>query len=152
MMMYLETGTRSDSIPAYATTIPLNDHQRRRVTRRAVVVRFAVPGFQLRASSEFFVSAISHPGTLRLVPTPGKTLADIHGRPMIEHVYRRAAAARSIASVIVATDDERSRAVEAFGGVARMTSPGHQSGTDRIAEVASLQAAPSSTSGRRTAD
>ena len=62
---------------------------------------------------------------------------------MIEHVYRRAAAARSIASVIVATDDERVlRAVEAFGGVARMTSPGHQSGTDRIAEVASsLQAA-----------
>ena len=61
---------------------------------------------------------------------------------MIEHVYRRAAAARSIASVIVATDDERViKAVEAFGGVAQMTSPTHQSGTDRIAEVASsLQA------------
>jgi len=57
---------------------------------------------------------------------------------MIEHVYRRAASARSIASVIVATDDERiQRAVEAFGGVARMTSPSHQSGTDRIAEIAS---------------
>ena len=56
---------------------------------------------------------------------------------MIEHVYRRAAAARSIASVIVATDDERiHRAVLAFGGDARMTSPAHQSGTDRIAEVA----------------
>jgi 3-deoxy-manno-octulosonate cytidylyltransferase (CMP-KDO synthetase) len=56
---------------------------------------------------------------------------------MIEHVYRRASAARSIASVIVATDDERIyRAVVAFGGEARMTSPAHQSGTDRIAEVA----------------
>jgi 3-deoxy-manno-octulosonate cytidylyltransferase (CMP-KDO synthetase) len=56
---------------------------------------------------------------------------------MIEHVYRRAAAARTIRSVIVATDDERiRRAVVAFGGDARMTSPAHQSGTDRIAEVA----------------
>jgi 3-deoxy-manno-octulosonate cytidylyltransferase (CMP-KDO synthetase) len=56
---------------------------------------------------------------------------------MIEHVYRRASAAQSIASVIVATDDERIyRAVVAFGGEARMTSPAHQSGTDRIAEVA----------------
>jgi 3-deoxy-manno-octulosonate cytidylyltransferase (CMP-KDO synthetase) len=56
---------------------------------------------------------------------------------MIEHVYRRAAAARSIAAVVVATDDERiHRAVLAFGGDSRMTSPAHQSGTDRIAEVA----------------
>ena len=56
---------------------------------------------------------------------------------MIEHVYRRTAAARSIASVIVATDDERiHRAVLAFGGESRMTSSAHQSGTDRIAEVA----------------
>jgi 3-deoxy-manno-octulosonate cytidylyltransferase (CMP-KDO synthetase) len=56
---------------------------------------------------------------------------------MIEHVYRRASDARSIASVIVATDDERiASAVRAFGGDVRMTSPGHQSGTDRLAEVA----------------
>jgi 3-deoxy-manno-octulosonate cytidylyltransferase (CMP-KDO synthetase) len=56
---------------------------------------------------------------------------------MIEHVYRRAAAARSVAGVIVATDDERIlRAVEAFGGDARMTSRDHVSGTDRLAEVA----------------
>ncbi|MEN3337054.1 MAG: 3-deoxy-manno-octulosonate cytidylyltransferase synthetase [Acidobacteriota bacterium] len=56
---------------------------------------------------------------------------------MIEHVYRRTAAARSISAVIVATDDERIlRAVLAFGGEARLTSPAHQSGTDRIAEVA----------------
>ena len=56
---------------------------------------------------------------------------------MIEHVYRRASEARSVSSVIVATDDERIvRAVTAFGGVARMTSPRHPSGTDRLAEVA----------------
>ena len=56
---------------------------------------------------------------------------------MIEHVYRRAADARSVSSIIVATDDERiASAVRAFGGDVRMTSPAHQSGTDRIAEVA----------------
>jgi 3-deoxy-manno-octulosonate cytidylyltransferase (CMP-KDO synthetase) len=55
---------------------------------------------------------------------------------MIEHVYRRAAAAPSVASVVVATDDERIfRAVEAFGGNVRMTSAAYVSGTDRVAEV-----------------
>lgn len=56
---------------------------------------------------------------------------------MIEHVYTRTAAAASIRAVIVATDDERiHRAVLAFGGDSRLTSPAHQSGTDRIAEIA----------------
>jgi len=56
---------------------------------------------------------------------------------MIEHVYRRAAAAAGVDAVIVATDDERiAAAVERFGGVARMTKPTHRTGTDRIAEVA----------------
>lgn len=56
---------------------------------------------------------------------------------MIEHVYRRASEARSIASVIVATDDERiAAAVHSFGGTAVMTSPDHRTGTDRLAEVA----------------
>jgi len=55
---------------------------------------------------------------------------------MIEHVYRRAAAARTVSRVIVATDDTRiADAVAAFGGEAVMTSPSHQSGTDRLAEV-----------------
>ncbi len=68
---------------------------------------------------------------------PGKPLADIVGRPMIEHVYQRAASAPSIAQVIVATDDERVvQAVERFGGTARMTSSAHASGSDRLAEVA----------------
>jgi len=56
---------------------------------------------------------------------------------MIEHVYRHASASRSLSAVIVATDDERIlRAVEAFGGLARLTSAAHPSGTDRLAEVA----------------
>jgi 3-deoxy-manno-octulosonate cytidylyltransferase (CMP-KDO synthetase) len=56
---------------------------------------------------------------------------------MIEHVYRRASAARSVGAVMVATDDERIRAaVEAFGGTARMTRGDHRSGSDRLAEVA----------------
>jgi 3-deoxy-manno-octulosonate cytidylyltransferase (CMP-KDO synthetase) len=69
---------------------------------------------------------------------PGKILANIAGRPMIEHVYRRVAAARLVHGVIVATDHERiAAAVRAFGGVAVMTRADHVSGTDRIAEVVS---------------
>jgi 3-deoxy-manno-octulosonate cytidylyltransferase (CMP-KDO synthetase) len=56
---------------------------------------------------------------------------------MIEHVYRRAASARHVDAVIVATDDERIfHAVQKFGGEVRMTSAAHTTGTDRIAEVA----------------
>ena len=72
-------------------------------------------------------------GSTRL---PGKPLADIHGRPMVQHVYDRARAARSVDRVIVATDDARvADAVKAFGGEAVMTSMDHASGTDRIAEA-----------------
>jgi 3-deoxy-manno-octulosonate cytidylyltransferase (CMP-KDO synthetase) len=67
----------------------------------------------------------------------GKPLADIHGKPMIQHVYERAMQASCLHEVIVATDDERIRAaVEKFGGKAVMTSASHRSGTDRVAEVA----------------
>jgi 3-deoxy-manno-octulosonate cytidylyltransferase (CMP-KDO synthetase) len=56
---------------------------------------------------------------------------------MIEHVYRRAASAASVSRVIVATDDERiMEAVRQFGGEAMLTSSSHQSGTDRLAEIA----------------
>ena len=56
---------------------------------------------------------------------------------MIEHVYRRAASARGVGQVIVATDDERiASAVTAFGGTVRMTRADHRTGTDRLAEVA----------------
>jgi 3-deoxy-manno-octulosonate cytidylyltransferase (CMP-KDO synthetase) len=56
---------------------------------------------------------------------------------MVEHVYRRASAARRVDAVIVATDDERvADAVSAFGGTAVMTRADHATGTDRLAEVA----------------
>jgi 3-deoxy-manno-octulosonate cytidylyltransferase (CMP-KDO synthetase) len=56
---------------------------------------------------------------------------------MVEHVYRRAAAANGVDAVVVATDDERiANAVESFGGVVRLTQPGHRTGTDRVAETA----------------
>jgi len=56
---------------------------------------------------------------------------------MIEHVYRRAAAARGVGAVVVATDDERiAAAVGKFGGIAVMTASTHRTGTDRIAQVA----------------
>ena len=56
---------------------------------------------------------------------------------MVEHVYRRASAARLVSSVLVATDDPRiADAVDAFGGTAVMTRADHASGTDRLAEVA----------------
>jgi 3-deoxy-manno-octulosonate cytidylyltransferase (CMP-KDO synthetase) len=72
-------------------------------------------------------------GSVRL---PGKALADLAGRPLIEHVYRRAAAAPGVDAVIVATDDPRiAEAVERAGGCAVLTAATHASGTDRIAEV-----------------
>jgi 3-deoxy-manno-octulosonate cytidylyltransferase (CMP-KDO synthetase) len=66
---------------------------------------------------------------------PGKPLADLAGVPMIERVYRRTAMAERVERVIVATDDTRIR--DAVSGIAevRMTSPDHQSGSDRVAEV-----------------
>lgn len=76
------------------------------------------------------------PARFQSTRLPGKPLVEIAGRSMIEHVYRRAADARTVDHVIVATDDERIAAtVEAFGGVAVMTDPAHPSGTDRLAEV-----------------
>lgn len=67
---------------------------------------------------------------------PGKPLALLAGRPLIEHVYRRAAAVPGVARVVVATDDARiAGAVESFGGEARLTRRNHRSGSERLAEV-----------------
>ncbi len=69
---------------------------------------------------------------------PGKPLADILGKPMIQWVYERTSQSEMVDRVIVATDDVRIRkAVEAFGGEAQMTRDDHPTGTDRLAEVAS---------------
>lgn len=69
---------------------------------------------------------------------PGKSLANIDSRTMLEHVYERASMARYLGPVVIATDDHRiSEAARGFGARVTMTRPDHQSGTDRVAEVAS---------------
>ena len=68
---------------------------------------------------------------------PGKPLAPIAGRPMIQHVVERVRQARLVSRVMVATDDTRiQRVVEGFGTDAILTRPDHATGTDRVAEVA----------------
>ncbi len=72
-------------------------------------------------------------GSTRL---PAKALADILGKPMIQHIYERAKEASVLDEVIVATDDDRIKAaVEGFGGKAVLTSREHISGTERLTEV-----------------
>lgn len=69
---------------------------------------------------------------------PGKPLRLLAGRPLVEHVYRRAEAAGA-RSVTVATDDERvSGCVREFGGNALLTNADHASGSDRVAEAAGI--------------
>lgn len=73
-------------------------------------------------------------GSTRL---PGKPLADIAGKPMIERVYEAVSQAKTPEAVIVATDDTRVyEAVQSFGGQVVMTKADHPTGTDRLAEVA----------------
>lgn len=86
----------------------------------------------------------SNPSVIIVIPArhassrfPGKPLAPIAGRPMIQHVYERAKQSSRASRVVVATDDPRIRdAVQSFGGEVIMTRSEHRTGTDRIAEVA----------------
>lgn len=67
---------------------------------------------------------------------PGKPLAKINGKSMVQRVYEQASKAKSLAKVIVATDDQRIfDHVKSWGGEVRMTSSSHASGTDRCNEV-----------------
>jgi len=69
---------------------------------------------------------------------PGKPLAELAGKPIIQHAATRTARAKLVDRVVVATDDERIyRTVVGFGGEAVMTSPDHSTGTDRIGEAIS---------------
>ncbi|MDD5652802.1 MAG: 3-deoxy-manno-octulosonate cytidylyltransferase [Candidatus Omnitrophica bacterium] len=66
----------------------------------------------------------------------GKILADILGKPMIQHVWERAKQSLILDEVIIACDDERiAEAAKGFGAKVAMTAKGHSSGTDRICEV-----------------
>ncbi|HSW49558.1 MAG TPA: 3-deoxy-manno-octulosonate cytidylyltransferase [Bryobacteraceae bacterium] len=73
---------------------------------------------------------------------PGKALALIAGKTMLQHVWERASRARSLSRLLIATDDERIQAAaRGFGAAARMTRADHPSGTDRAAEVAAADPA-----------
>ena len=77
------------------------------------------------------------PARLRSTRLPNKALVDIEGLPMIVHVFKRAELCRALDEVIVATDSQEIfDTVTENGGKAVMTSSSHQTGTDRIAEVA----------------
>lgn len=69
---------------------------------------------------------------------PGKALARLDSRTMLEHVYERVSMARYLSNVVIATDDERILdEARRFGALAKMTREDHLSGSDRVAEVAS---------------
>jgi 3-deoxy-manno-octulosonate cytidylyltransferase (CMP-KDO synthetase) len=73
---------------------------------------------------------------------PGKPLARIGSKSMLEHVFERTSQARYLTSITIATDDERiAAAARSFGAPVRMTRADHISGTDRVAEVASADTA-----------
>src|SRR5579883_142992 len=73
---------------------------------------------------------------------PGKALSLIAGKPMLQHVYERAAQSRLLSKVVIATDDDRiQKAARSFGAQAVMTRPDHPSGTDRAAEIADSETA-----------
>jgi 3-deoxy-manno-octulosonate cytidylyltransferase (CMP-KDO synthetase) len=85
--------------------------------------------------TEFVVVIPSRYASARL---PGKPLLDLRGKPMIQHVYERGTDSAAT-EVLIATDDDRiADAAEAFGATVCMTGADHQSGTERIAEVADL--------------
>ncbi|MGB0930915.1 MAG: 3-deoxy-manno-octulosonate cytidylyltransferase [Chitinophagales bacterium] len=82
---------------------------------------------------------------------PGKPLADIGGKSMVQRVYQQAQKANSVSGVYVATDDLRiQKHVEEFGGKVIMTASTHQSGTDRCAEA--IQKLKAESNGNLVAD
>ena len=93
---------------------------------------FAIPR-RLKQKTMKFIAII--PARYASTRFPGKPLALLGGKPVIQRVYEQVT--REIPEAWVATDDERIKeAVESFGGKAIMTSPNHKSGTDRIEEAA----------------
>ena len=87
----------------------------------------------MTAAPDYTVIIPARYGASRL---PGKPLADLAGKPIVQWVHERALASGA-ARVVIATDDARiETAARAFGAEVVMTSPEHRSGTDRIAEAA----------------
>jgi 3-deoxy-manno-octulosonate cytidylyltransferase (CMP-KDO synthetase) len=96
---------------------------------------FLAPNHAMKMNSSKIIAII--PARYGSTRFPGKSLAMIKGKPMIQRVYERTKQSQLINRVIVATDDDRIlKAVSSFGGEAVMTASDHSTGTDRIAEVA----------------
>src|SRR5215212_7878738 len=94
-----------------------------------------VPTEELKSPARRVVAVI--PARMGSSRFPGKPLAPLLGRPMIEHVVRRASMCDLLDAVYVATCDEEIRsAVERFGGEVVMTSAAHERASDRVAEAA----------------
>jgi 3-deoxy-manno-octulosonate cytidylyltransferase (CMP-KDO synthetase) len=92
---------------------------------------------ELMANSAETKVLVVIPARYASVRFPGKPLAPIAGKPMIQHVVERVRQAARVTQVVVATEDLRIKStVEAFGGEAVMTRADHRTGTDRVAEVA----------------
>lgn len=93
--------------------------------------------------------SVVHPKILGVIPAryqssrfPGKALARIAGKTMLQHVWERVSMARYLTKVVIATDDERIAAeARSFGAAVRMTRADHATGTDRVAEAASAETA-----------
>jgi 3-deoxy-manno-octulosonate cytidylyltransferase (CMP-KDO synthetase) len=76
------------------------------------------------------------PARFASIRFPGKALAEVAGKPLVQHVWERACRLGAVERVVVATDDDRIvRAVQGFGGVVVLTRSDHPSGTDRVAEA-----------------
>jgi 3-deoxy-manno-octulosonate cytidylyltransferase (CMP-KDO synthetase) len=108
----------------------------RRARRERVSAHSAFSAVKSKENMKVYGIIPARYGSTRL---PGKALADIAGKPMIQHVYERARQSLSLERLVVATDDERIfERVSGFGGEALKTSPAHPSGTDRVAEAAQV--------------
>lgn len=115
--------SRSNSTATDGSRIYSGNHKKRNRERKSNLIR-----------NMTFLGII--PARYASTRFPGKPLALLGGRTVIERVYRQAE--KALQQVVVATDDERIlQAVEAFGGKAVMTSPTHRSGTDRCREALS---------------
>ena len=90
-------------------------------------------------TSSFHVAIPARHGSTRF---PGKMLAPINGKPMLQWVYERARASGARDALIATDDAAIAAAARAFGAVARMTSAAHASGTDRLAELAAIERWP----------
>src|SRR5205809_5718053 len=90
--------------------------------------------FSIMPTSEAFAIIPARWNSTRF---PGKLLYQVAGKPLLRRVWERCLRAKNLASVIIATDDMRiAKAAFDWGAEVALTSPSHQSGTDRIAEVA----------------